>query len=74
LRMERSLGVVGGDLWNHLDSRDARLERAGRLFRAILSGALRLPQVETFPLEHGADAHRRMEDRAFFGKIVMTAA
>ena len=73
LLMERSLSVVGGDLWNHLDCRAARVERAGRLFQAIRSGALKLPTIEQFPLEHGAEAHRRMEDRAFYGKIVMTS-
>jgi len=71
LLMERSLSVVGGDLWSHLDSREARIERADRLFRAIRMGALQVPHMERFPLERGADAHRRMEDRQFFGKIVM---
>ena len=73
LLMERSLSVVGGDLWNHLDSREARVERAGRLFEAIRAGVLLIPRIEQFPLERGADAHRRMEDRSFFGKIVMTS-
>ena len=73
LLMERSLSVVGGDLWNHLDSREARLERAGQLFEAIRTGILKIPKIERFPLERGADAHRRMEDRSFFGKIVMTS-
>ena len=73
LLMERSLSFVGGDLWNHLDSREARLERAGRLFEAVRRGTLKVPRIEQFLLEFGADAHRRMEDRAFFGKIVMTS-
>jgi NADPH2:quinone reductase len=73
LLMERSLAVVGGDLWNHLDSRQARIERSYRLFQAIRTGALKLSQIEQFPLERGAAAHRRLEDRAFFGKIVMTS-
>lgn len=73
LLMERSLSVTGGDLWNYLDSRRARIERADRLFQAIRMGVLKIPPIETFPLQRGADAHRRMEDRAFFGKIVMTA-
>lgn len=72
LLMERSLAVVGGDLWNHLDSAQARIERAGRLFQAIRTGALKVPKIERSPLERGTDAHRRMEDRTFFGKIVMT--
>jgi len=38
----------------------------------IRSGALKLHRVETFDLSRGADAHRRLEDRQFFGKIVMT--
>ncbi|HEY0628404.1 MAG TPA: quinone oxidoreductase [Sphingomicrobium sp.] len=73
LLMERSLSVVGGDLWNYLDSREARIGRAERLFQTIPKGTLKIPQIETYPLQRGADAHRRMEDRAFFGKIVMTA-
>lgn len=73
LLMERSLGVVGGDLWNHLDSRQARIERSTRLFQAIRMGALRVPRIESFPLENGAEAHRRMEDRSFFGKIVLAS-
>jgi NADPH2:quinone reductase len=72
LLMERSLTVVGGDLWNHLDSREARLDRAGRLFGAIRSGKLKIPRIDEFPLELGAKAHHRMEDRSFFGKIIMT--
>lgn len=73
LLMERSLSVVGGDLWNHLSSRGARIERASRLFQAIRTGVLRNPKIEQFPLERGADAHRLMENREFFGKIVLTA-
>lgn len=73
LLMERSLGVVGGDLWNHLDTREARIDRAGRLFEAIRNDVLRMPRIERFPLHDGAAAHVRMEDRAFFGKIVMTS-
>lgn len=73
LLMKRSLAIVGGDLWNHLDSRGARIDRADRLFRSIRLGTLQVPRLEQFPLEHGADAHRLMEDRNFFGKIVLTS-
>ena len=72
LLMERSLAVVGGDLWNHLDSREARIDRADRLFRSIRMGTLQVPRLEQYPLAHGAEAHRRMENRGFFGKIVLT--
>jgi len=71
LLMERSLAVVGGDLWNHLDSREARIGRANRLFRSIRLGELRIPKLEQFALSDGAAAHRRMEDRSFYGKIVL---
>jgi NADPH2:quinone reductase len=72
--MDRSLKVVGGDLWSHLNSRGERIERASRLFNAIRSGLLRPPRIERFHLDRGAEAHRRMEDRNFFGKIVMTSS
>lgn len=72
LLMERSITVVGGDLWNHLDSLEARTERAARLFEAVRTGVLKLPRIEQFTLAQGAEAHRRMEDRSFFGKLVMT--
>lgn len=72
LLMERSLAVVGGDLWNHLNSREARIERADRLFSSLRIGMLQVPKLEQYPLEQGADAHRRLEDRGFFGKIVLT--
>ena len=72
LLMERSLAVVGGDLWNHLDSREARLDRSASLFRSIRMGALKPPRIEHFPLELGAEAHRRLEDRSFSGKVLLT--
>jgi NADPH2:quinone reductase len=73
LLMERSLSVVGGDLWNHLDSRRARLERSSRLFAMIREGVLKVPRLEQFPIELGPAAHRRMEDRSFLGKIVLVS-
>ncbi|MGF6228698.1 NADPH2:quinone reductase [Inquilinus ginsengisoli] len=71
LLMEQSKAVVGGDLWDHLDSRASRLARADALFAALRSGELALPEIEAFPLSRGADAHRRLESRAVTGKIVL---
>lgn len=71
LLMAASQTLVGGDLWDYLDSAAARRQRAGRLFAALESGVIRLPAVETLPLSRGADAHRRLQDRSFAGKIVM---
>jgi NADPH2:quinone reductase len=71
LLMDGSKTLVGGDLWDYLDSAEARQARAGRLLAALESGVIHLPLVETFPLARGADAHRRLEDRSFAGKIVL---
>jgi NADPH2:quinone reductase len=73
LLMERSLAIVGGDLWSYLDSRQARIDHARRLFEAIARRTLKIPRIEQFSLEQGAEAHQRMEDRSFFGKIVLTS-
>ena len=69
--MDRSKTLVGGDLWDHLDSRHSRLERAATLFEAFRSGAVAYPEIETFPLSRGADAHRRLESRGVMGKVVL---
>ncbi len=69
--MEQSKAVVGGDLWDHLDSRASRLARAAALFAALRTGEIALPEIEVFPLSRGADAHRRLESRAVTGKIVL---
>ena len=69
--MEQSKAVVGGDLWDHLDSREGRLARAAALFAALRAGEIALPEIEVFPLSRGADAHRRLESRGVTGKIVL---
>ncbi|CAI0901465.1 Quinone oxidoreductase 1 [Serratia entomophila] len=69
--MMDSKGVVGGDLWTYLNSGPARRERAERLFAGWRDGEFSLPHTETFPLSAGGDAHRRLEDRSFAGKIVL---
>ncbi|TKI04803.1 zinc-binding dehydrogenase [Martelella alba] len=66
-----SKGVIGADLWTYLDSGDARRERAQRLFDSLRQGEFSLPPTDVFSLEAGADAHRRLEDRAFAGKVVL---
>jgi len=39
----------------------------------VASGALRPPVDAVFPLEQAAQAHRRLEDGAHVGKIILTA-
>lgn len=69
--MEASKTLVGGDLWDYLDNKAEREKRSRRLFKALADGTLRFPPVESFPLSEGADAHRRLENRSFSGKIIL---
>lgn len=69
--MEQSKTLVGGDLWDHLDSRAGRVQRAGALFAAFQSGQVAWPEIEAFPLSRGADAHRRLASHGLMGKIVL---
>lgn len=69
--MESSKSLIGGDLWDYLDSREARIDRSSRLFNALRNGKAMRPNIETYLLSNGADAHRRLEDRHFAGKIVL---
>ena len=39
--------------------------------RMVRDGALRGVVAETFPLSEAAEAHRRMESRSFFGKLIL---
>ena len=34
-------------------------------------GKIKAPIHQTFPLEHAADAHKMMDERNFFGKLVL---
>lgn len=71
LLMDRSLSLVGGDLWNVLTSAERRRARAGEMFDGFRSGAV-VPQVSrTWPLREGAHAHRALEGRGVIGKIVL---
>lgn len=69
--MVSSKTLVGGDLWDYLDSHAARVQRTARLFAAVGSGALKLSAIETYALSRGAEAHRRLETRSFAGKVVL---
>lgn len=71
LLMDRSLRLVGGDLWNVLRTADDRRTRAARLFAEVLAGRLAVTIGERFPLERGADAHRALEDRERIGKLLL---
>jgi NADPH2:quinone reductase len=69
--MDRSLTLVGGDLWNVLTSADARQTRADRLFAAVRAGQLRVQIAARFALRDGAQAHALLEGRGVTGKVLL---
>jgi NADPH2:quinone reductase len=71
LLMDRSLTLVGGDLWNVLTSADERRVRAAELFGWIEAGVVRVRISRTHALRDGAAAHRELEGRGVIGKIVL---
>jgi NADPH2:quinone reductase len=71
LLMDRSLRLVGGDLWNVLRTADDRRTRASRLFAEVRAGRLTVTIDDRFPLARGADAHRAIEGRDRIGKLLL---
>ena len=69
--MDRSLSLVGGDLWNVLTSAQARQSRADTLFAAIVAGKLTVSIAERIPLREGARAHALLEGRGVTGKLLL---
>ncbi len=69
--MDTSKTLTGGDLWNHVASRQDRVKRAGSLFADLLAGRLRVDPPKLFALSDGAQAHRYMESRRSTGKILL---
>ncbi|QJD86034.1 quinone oxidoreductase family protein [Cohnella herbarum] len=69
--MDTSKTLTGGDLWNHVTTRENRIERSNALFEAIRRGELRLETPKRFALAEGAAAHALLESRAHAGKIVL---
>lgn len=69
--MDRSLSLVGGDLWNVLSTSMARQTRADRLFAAVRSGQLQVNIAARYPLRDGAQAHAALEARGVTGKLLL---
>jgi NADPH2:quinone reductase len=69
--MDRSLTLVGGDLWNVLTNAEARQTRADRLFAAIRAGRLHVQIAARFALRDGAQAHALLEGRGVTGKVLL---
>jgi NADPH2:quinone reductase len=69
--MDTSKTLTGGDLWNHITTRQERLERSEALFTYLRDGRIQLETPTTFPLSEGVEAHRLLEIRASTGKILL---
>ncbi|MEO7251312.1 MAG: zinc-binding dehydrogenase [Arenimonas sp.] len=69
--MDRSLTLVGGDLWNVLISSKARQQRADRLFEAVREGRLQVQISARVALRDGAQAHALLEGRGTAGKVLL---
>ncbi|RUS45132.1 quinone oxidoreductase [Cohnella sp. AR92] len=69
--MDTSKTLTGGDLWNHVTTRESRIERSNALFAAIRQGDLRLGEPRRFSLADGSAAHGLLESRAHAGKIIL---
>lgn len=67
----RSTGVIGADLWTYLTSQQERQRRADRLFALLKEGHIKLPEVKSFPLYLGKEAHDLLENRGFSGKVIL---
>ncbi|MFC5402878.1 quinone oxidoreductase family protein [Cohnella soli] len=70
--MDSSLTLTGGDLWNHVTTREERVRRSGELFGDIMTGKLCVEASTIFPLSEGTAAHRLLESRQSTGKIILT--
>lgn len=69
--MDRSLTLVGGDLWNVLTSATERQRLADELFAAVRARRLMVNIAARFPLREGAAAHALLEGRTATGKILL---
>ena len=69
--MDRSLTLVGGDLWNVLTTASERQRRADRLFAAVHAGQLQVAIAARFALRDGAQAHALLEGRGSAGKVLL---
>ncbi|NEW07709.1 quinone oxidoreductase [Paenibacillus sp. SYP-B3998] len=69
--MDTSKTLTGGDLWNHVTTRDNRIKRAEALFAAIRQGHLIMEPFKLFALQDGAEAHRLLESRNSTGKVLL---
>lgn len=71
LSRKGSLYVTRPTGTHYLGKREELLEGAGKLFAAVLDGAIKVEIGRTFPLSEAADAHRALEGRETTGSVVL---
>ena len=69
-----SLFVTSPAFVTHTRRREELLSRAAAVFAATADGTLRVAPPRLYPLEHAAQAHRDMQDRAKLGVAVLHPA
>lgn len=69
--MDTSKTLTGGDLWNVLTSREARIGRAHDLFKAVREDSLQVRIAGRYALADGAQAHANLEGRGTIGKVLL---
>ena len=58
-------------LLDHIDTPGALARRSGEVFDLFLRGELTVTVDRAYPLADAAEAHRRIEDRARWGKVLL---
>lgn len=69
----RSLVVTSPSLPHFTADRKSLLESTQALFEVVSSGAVKIPEVQTYPLADAARAHADIENRRTTGAVVLTA-
>jgi NADPH2:quinone reductase len=71
LNAKGSLSLMRPSLTHHVTSHADVARRAGDLFNWITDGILKIVIGKSFPLSAAAEAHRALESRHTFGKILL---
>lgn len=70
--MEDSKTLVGGELWSHISTRQALLERSKTLFTWLSEGRMRPQIFGRYSLSQTSEAHRVLESGSTIGKVLLT--
>jgi NADPH2:quinone reductase len=71
LSQKGSLFLTRPSLGHYTSTREELLESAQALFDIVLSGAVKVPVNQTYPLKDTAQAHRDLEARRTTGATVL---